>query len=101
MSFTVVENTPVIYCGGAGGGSDEFAAPVGTPSTYIIDMPVPSGSKLKEAWYTPFDNIADLTKFAQIDVNRHNDTQVQLRCSSYSGTVGRIRVKISALVDIP
>lgn len=101
MSFTISEISPVIYCGGVGGGPNEFAAPVGTPSVYILDMPVPQGSKLKEAWYTAFDNIGDLTKFAQIDVNRQNDTQVQLRCSSYPSAVGRIRIKISALVDIP
>lgn len=63
--------------------------------------PLPQGSSLQEAWYTAFDNIGDLTKFAQIDVNKFSDTQVQLRCSSYPNAVGRIRIKISALVDIP
>jgi hypothetical protein len=102
MQLVIGETFPVIFTGaGAGGGPNEFFATPITPSMYILDISLPAGAQIRTAFYTPLDNIRDFEKFALVDVRRRNNTQVELVCSSYPNAIGRIRLKIIALAEVP
>lgn len=93
---TVVEIAPVIYCGSAGGGNNEYPASSNpdNPNTYPLDVPVPDDYYIDEAWYAPFHNIPAIMDFALVDVTRHSDRQVSLRVASWPGRESRVRIKI-------
>lgn len=56
------------------------------------------GRKLA-AWYTPYDNIKDLSAIRQIDIETQ-DNCVKLVAQGYSGARdGRVRIRIYADVD--
>lgn len=99
MSVKIVELAPVIYCGSAGGGNNEYAASYdpNVPNQHILDVPVPTGYKIEEAWYSPYHNIPAIMDFALVDVGKHNDHQVRLNLGTWPGRSNRVRVKITVL----
>lgn len=99
MNVKIVELAPVIYCGYCGGGSNEFAASYNpdVPNQHILDVPVPAGYKVEEAWYAPFHNIPAINDFALVDVGKHGDRQVSLSLGTWPGKNNRVRIKITVL----
>ncbi len=95
----IFEFTPVVFTGTAGGGADEYhgSNDPNVPEDHIIDVTIPAGSEIVEAWYTPIHAIANLSAFALIDVNKHNDRQVKLSVAGTTGSDSRLRIKIHVL----
>jgi hypothetical protein len=101
MNVGISELAPVIYCGTAGGAGEYPASDGGAPLQHILDGGVPANGTVVEAWYAPYDNIAALPNFSQIDVRKYNDKQVQLGIAAYSGKNDRIRLRITVLYTTP
>ncbi|WP_437631950.1 hypothetical protein [Sorangium sp. So ce854] len=103
MNVSIVELSPVIYCGTAGGGPNEYAASdnPNAGNEHILDVPVPAGHNIVEAWYAPLHNIPALNDFALVDVSKHNDRQVRLTVGTWQGRNNRVRLKISVLCAAP
>jgi hypothetical protein len=94
----IYEFPPVVFRGAAGGAGEYHGSNnPNAPENHIIDVPIPAGTRILEAWYSPFHNIAALSAFAWIDVNKHNDTQVLLSVAGYVGSNNRLRIKIHVL----
>lgn len=101
MNVGINELAPVIFCGTAGGAGEYHASNGGAPEQHILDAGIPLNATVVEAWYAPYDNIADLPKFSQIDVRKHLNKQVLLGIAAYPGKQGRIRLRITVLYTTP
>jgi hypothetical protein len=101
MNVGITEITPVVFTGNAGGAGEYHASDdPNAPETHIVNVPVPAGANIVEAWYTPYHNIAALGAFALIDVNRSSTTQVKLKLAGYPGQNQRLRIKVTALYRV-
>lgn len=104
MSFTlkaitgvyVTRTDAVIYTNGHGGGPNEYEASnnPARPAIYQLEIPRTEGRPVA-AWYTPWDNIADLVKFTYVNAVLNGPT-VELQIAS-RGEDARTRIVIHIL----
>lgn len=85
----------VLGSGGAGGGAALQAPPTGT-APHIINTAL--GHKIKAVWWTPMDNIGDLSKFPHIQVQLHEDDDVKLIVGG-SVHAGLLRIQLFLMHD--
>src|SRR5688500_7606295 len=95
----VKEFMPVVYTGTSGGGPEEYhgANDPDSPAHHIIDVELPPGARIIEAWYTPFHAITNMAGFNWLDVDRHNDRQVRLAVAGVAISNTRMRIKVHVL----
>ena len=97
-TLSTVVLTPILYCGAAGGGPNEyFAPPAPGGAVWLLEVPSPpAGGKMYDARYELLDNIAGVNGFAQINVWPEDDSHINLAAVAYPNCDTRIRLKITA-----
>ena len=97
-SLTTVPMYPVLYCGGAGGGANEYPVIAGAaPVRWLLEVPSPpSGAKMYDARYEAYDNVAALNAFSEMLVEKVDDNHVSITAQVYPNCAGaRIRLRIT------
>jgi len=97
-TLATVVLTPVLYCGGSGGGKNEYFAPSAPGgAVWLLEVPSPlPGAKIYDVRYEPLDNIAAVGGFAQINVWPEDDSHINLAVAAYPNCNTRVRLKITA-----
>lgn len=94
----IVKMTPVIFSGTAGGtGEYPASSDPNKPLIHILDTGIPADTKIVRAWYAPLHNIAAINAFALIDIERHNDNQIELHVAGFPSINARLRIAIDVL----
>jgi hypothetical protein len=89
----------VIYTGEDGNPNTEYRAPDNGQQTYLISVSeITGGGTILATWWAPYDNIGDLTSFAQILV-APSGTQVALTVGAYNTQGHRMRIVLYVMVD--
>ncbi len=104
-SLTSVPMYPVLYCGEEGGvGPNEYAVRPGAgPVRWLLEVPLrpsgpPAGAKMFDARYEAYDNVATINMFAQILVEKVDDSHVSITAQAYPNCErARVRLKITVL----
>ncbi len=99
-NLRVVTQSPVLFTGTDGGGSNEFAFTNLPNGPNTVTVPI-NGMRPSEtvigAWYSPLDNISDLTQFATIQVSP-NGREVNISAHGYENSAARVRVTLYAML---
>ncbi len=100
-AFTTLTNValyPVLYCGGAGGGPDEYPINAGPSAEHwLLEVPSPpDGAKIYDVRYEPYDNIIGMNSFASMLVEKVDDRHIAVAARAYPFCAGaRVRLKIT------
>jgi hypothetical protein len=98
-SLTTVAMYPVLYCGeDAGGGTNEYPVRPGAgPVRWLLEVPSPpAGGKIFDVRYEPYDNIAALTIFAQMLVQKVDETHISITARVYPNCAqARVRLRVT------
>jgi hypothetical protein len=98
-SITTVPMYPVLFCGDAGGGGpNEFPVRAGAgPVRWLLEVPSPPvGAKMFDVRYEPYDNIAAINSFAEMLVEKVDETHISITTQAYPNCAGaRVRLRIT------
>jgi hypothetical protein len=98
-SLTIVPMYPVLFCGRAGGdGRNEYSVTPGAgPVRWLLEVPSPpSGAKMYDVRYEPYDNIAAINAFAKMLVEKVDDNHISITTQAYPNCDGeRVRLRIT------
>jgi hypothetical protein len=97
-TLTTVPMYPVLYCGDAGGGTNEYRIiPGAGPVRWLLEVPTPpTGAKMFDARYEAYDNIAALGLFAEILVEKVDDSHISMTVLAYPNCDhARVRLRIT------
>lgn len=97
-SLATVPMYPVLYCGGAGAGTNEYPVTPGAgPVRWLLEVPSPpAGAKMYDARYEAYDNIAAISFFSKMLVEKVDDNHVSITAQAYPNCNARIRLRITA-----
>ncbi len=98
-SLTTVPMYPVLFCGGAAsGGPNEYpVVPGAGPVRWLLEVPSPpAGAHIYDVRYEVYDNLAGINAFAQMLVEKVDDTHVSITTQAYPNCAGaRVRLRIT------
>jgi hypothetical protein len=97
-SLTTVPLYPVLFCGDAGGGPNELPVRAGAgPVRWLLEVPSPpAGAKMFDVRYEPYDNVAAINSFAEVLVEKVDETHVSITAQAYPNCTGaRVRLRIT------
>jgi hypothetical protein len=98
-SLTSVPMYPVLYCGAAGGGTDEYPVTAGPGLVrWLLEVPAPpAGGKMYDVRYEVYDNIAAVSFFSKILLEKVDDDHISITAQAYPSCAGaRVRLKVTA-----
>ena len=97
-SLTNVPMYPVLYCDAGGGGTDEFSVIAGSGFVrWLLEVPSPPpGSKMYDVRYEVYDNIAAVSFFSKILVEKVDNDHISITAQAYPSCEGaRVRLKVT------
>lgn len=90
---------PVLYCGNAGGGQDEYSVPSAAGiAVWRLEVPSPpADARMYDVRYEPYENIAAIGSFALLMVAKADDRHIDVTVRAYPNCgEARIRIRITA-----